>query len=324
MRFAVIAVVATCLPALAGCASFWNRPHVVKASPQNPAAEIVGLWQPAKGPGPNGLPSRGMAGRLMFFTRGNAAPVLVDGDVRIYLFDNDGPPEQQARPIHQFDFRAEDWPNFLQSSTLGPTYNLFIPYTRGGHKQVECTVQVRFTPKNGATVFSDMTTLTLPGSVDGDKGEPGDVAAAGESQPKSKLAVHTIPQPRASRDLKRLTPPTPPTSSAASGLALASRATPGERGAIQQMSHEEEAASEPASAARIAALEETVRRLEAERTSSRPPPPRRLDIAPDDFEPQVSRSPIAPAVHESAATDDEEMPARSRRFRLGSTSASTD
>src|SRR5262245_32229519 len=84
-----------------GCShiSVFSREKVVEADKQNPAAEVVSLWQPAKGPGLNNVPGRGFAGQILFFTRGSSTPVVVDGDVRVYLFDNQGTPEQQAKPL---------------------------------------------------------------------------------------------------------------------------------------------------------------------------------------------------------------------------------
>lgn len=162
------ALLAACVSVSGGCSTFSFLPkHYVHATPQNPACELVCLWQPAKGTGANGLPARGVAGRLMFFNRKDSTPVIVDGDVRIYLFDNQGTPEEMARPIHQFDFRAADWQNFLQITTLGPAYNVFIPYVKGGHQQVECTLQVRLTPpEGGQPLYSDMTSVTLPGTIE--------------------------------------------------------------------------------------------------------------------------------------------------------------
>lgn len=168
------AVVGCLLPS--GCASLpasmprmpWaaEKEEMEFATAREPAAEIVCVWQPARGKGLNGVPSRGVGGQLMFFTRSKAEPVAVEGDVRIYLFDNQGTVQEQAQPIHQFDFPAEQWSSYLAMGNLGPSYNVFIPYTRGGHKQVECTLQVLFKPQDGPAVYSDLASMTLPGVLE--------------------------------------------------------------------------------------------------------------------------------------------------------------
>ena len=168
------AVVGCLLPS--GCASLpasmprmpWaaEKEEMEFATAREPAAEIVCVWQPARGKGLNGVPTRGVGGQLMFFTRSKAEPVAVEGDVRIYLFDNQGTVQEQAQPIHQFDFPAEQWSSYLAMGNLGPSYNVFIPYTRGGHKQVECTLQVLFKPQDGPAVYSDLASMTLPGVLE--------------------------------------------------------------------------------------------------------------------------------------------------------------
>ena len=195
------------LTAGGGCAEtslFKGGAKVETATPQEPAVNALSVWQPARGRGPNGMPTRGVAGQLMFFTGRNPSPVAVDGDVRIYLFDNLGTAAEQAKPIHQFDFPAETWQAHLRSGNLGPTYHVFVPYVRGGFEQVECALQVRFTPKEGPVVYSEMTSLVLPGTVDMQEPEPalalnrtrtsktGQTADAPPSANKPSLAVHTI------------------------------------------------------------------------------------------------------------------------------------
>jgi hypothetical protein len=125
--------------------------------------------------------------------------------VRIYLFDNHGTPAEQTKPIHQFDFTAATWQAHLRDGNLGPSYHVFVPYVRGGHEQVECSLQVRFTPKDGPVVYSDMTSVVLPGTTE--PAEPPGTplassrSAAGASDPasdqvraKPSLAVHTVHQ----------------------------------------------------------------------------------------------------------------------------------
>ena len=217
---------AACLLALAsGCAQtslFKGSAKIETATPKEPAVKLLCIWEAARGRGPNGMPTRGMAGQLMFFTPSNPSPVAVEGDVRIYLFDNLGTPQEQARPIHQFDFTSESWQAHLRNGNLGPSYHVFVPYVRGGFEQVECSLQVRFTPKEGPVVYSEMTSVVLPGTTDQSDESQGSLAArepdsaakgaldeSPRSQPnKASLAVHTIrPQ-----DLGRRSVASPPAS----------------------------------------------------------------------------------------------------------------
>jgi hypothetical protein len=192
-----------------GCAQtslFKGAAKIEAATPKEPAVKLLCIWEPARGRGPNGMPTRGMAGQLMFFTRSNPSPVAVDGDVRIYLFDNAGTREEQAKPIHQFDFTPETWQAHLRDGNLGPSYHLFVPYVRGGFQQVECSLQVRFTPKEGPVVYSEMTSVVLPGNTESAEDTPESLASGKPQNARTSaldeqsaarsgqasLAVHTI------------------------------------------------------------------------------------------------------------------------------------
>jgi hypothetical protein len=137
---------------------------VPTADAEHPAIEVLAVWQAAEGPGIGGIPTRGFAGQLFFFTQDRAAPVAVDGKARIYVFDDHGSAEQQTRPLRQFDFDRQSWTAHLQSSKLGPTYGVFIPYPRNDYHQAICSLRIRFTPTTkGRPLFSTSSTIVLPG-----------------------------------------------------------------------------------------------------------------------------------------------------------------
>ncbi|HUG19453.1 MAG TPA: hypothetical protein VMM56_10770 [Planctomycetaceae bacterium] len=151
-----------------GCSSLplerWFGSQEAVASPANPAVDVVCLWEPSEGRDLRGLPRRGMKGQIMFFTHGTNSPVVVNGDVKVYQFDNYGPRESWDKPVHQFEFSAAQWNSFLAQGMLGPTYNVFIPYMRKHPEQVNVTLQLRFTPHDGSRVIYSKTANTaLPG-----------------------------------------------------------------------------------------------------------------------------------------------------------------
>jgi hypothetical protein len=149
-----------------GCASldlFNFKDKVPTADAEHPAIEVLAIWQAAEGPGLGGVPTRGFAGQIFFFTQDRAQPVAVDGKARIYVFDDHGTVEQQARPLRQFDFDRQSWTAHLQSSKLGPTYGVFIPYPSNDYHQAVCSLRVRFTPMKGRPLYSQASTIVLPG-----------------------------------------------------------------------------------------------------------------------------------------------------------------
>lgn len=165
-----------------GCASLGKLPflpgaeQIPEATAADPVVEALCLWQPAEGRGVDGLPTRGFAGQILFFTRKSASPVKVNGDVRIYLFENRGTASDQSKPIHQFDFLGEVWNRHLQKGTLGPSYHVFVPYVKSHPWQTEGSLRVRLTPKVGAAIYSDLATVMLPGAEE--PGQPDDSVEA--------------------------------------------------------------------------------------------------------------------------------------------------
>ena len=158
-----------CFLALPGCTttgllSKWTHRGVTpKATAANPAVRILCMWQPADGAGVDDKPARGVAGQIFFFTQNSVTPVEIEGDVRIFLFDDQSPEEQQGTALHEFDFVKGAWKAHLVGTQFGPAYQLFVPYSRKGHHQAELAVRVRLTPPNGPVIFSDMAKINLPG-----------------------------------------------------------------------------------------------------------------------------------------------------------------
>lgn len=160
------------LAAAGGCANlpavsdalnpFVKRPTIAGAS--NPAIEMACVWQPGEGPGGHGVPARGFAGQVYFFTKRDPEPVLVNGTVRIYLFADRGTPEERARPLKQFDFSPEAWATRATVASLGPGYSVFIPYPATEAYQVRCELRARFTPNDGGPqIWSEGVTMVLDG-----------------------------------------------------------------------------------------------------------------------------------------------------------------
>lgn len=143
----------------------WNMDGFRYSSAKNPVTEIVSIWQPGEGTDGQGKNCRGFVGQIHFFTAKEAAPVVADGTIRVYLFDDQGTPEEQVKPIHQYDFSPEAWQTHMAKGKLGPTYTAFIPYPRKGSHEARCSLRVRYIPKHGgAPYFSEMVNLVLPGT----------------------------------------------------------------------------------------------------------------------------------------------------------------
>ena len=125
------------------------------ADKDNPAVRCVCLWQPAEGTW-EGQSCRGFGGQVFFLDRDSARPIAVRGDIRIHVFDDVGPREDRAKPVHTFDFTKGAWNAFLVKTQFGPAYNIFIPYTRKGHEKTECALRIRMDEEGIPAIFSAM------------------------------------------------------------------------------------------------------------------------------------------------------------------------
>jgi hypothetical protein len=162
------------LAGITGCASpglfKFSKNDFPKAGPKHPVSQIVGVWQPAMGTFENRT-TRGFSGQILFFDQGNPQPIQVDGDVRIYVFDDQGSPEQQIIPIFEYSFRADAWNALLSKGPLGATYSVFVPYIRQGNHEAKCVLRIRYLPKKGPPVYSDMVNINLEGKKKADQGD---------------------------------------------------------------------------------------------------------------------------------------------------------
>ncbi len=127
--------------------------------------DIACIWQEGEGRDSRGMPCRGFCGQIMFQASGSKTPAIAPGAVSIYVFDNVGTIEEQSKPFQVFNFTAEEWDTFQRKTNLGMTYQLFIPYTRPGRLEAECSLRLKFTPKEGGPpIFSQQENIGLRGT----------------------------------------------------------------------------------------------------------------------------------------------------------------
>jgi hypothetical protein len=88
----------------------------------------------------------------------------VDGDVKFYVFDDQGTHDEQITPVYENNFTPEAWNQYLGKGSLGASYQIFIPYVRPGNHTANCTLRIRYTPRGGGVpVYSDMVEINLEG-----------------------------------------------------------------------------------------------------------------------------------------------------------------
>ena len=164
---------------------------VRRATAEDPVVQVAAFWQAAEGVGPAGTPVRGFAGRILLTTAGGADPVAANGAVRLYLFSDDGDRGDRAAPVNQIDLAPEAWAARGAMSSLGPGYEVFVPYPKRADHAVRCSLRVRFTPvgedgEPGRPLFSPAVGCTLDGPP-----APG----GGDSRQRHTLVTETFRGP---------------------------------------------------------------------------------------------------------------------------------
>lgn len=160
-----------------------------KADAIPPVSQIVCIWQPAEGRGLDEMPSRGFAGQIVFLSAKSPTPIEVQGDVTIYLFDDQAAPEEQARPLYVFRFVDGSWQTHLKTTAWGPTYQLFLPYVRKGAHRASCSLAVQIDMPDGKRVTSEMANIVLPGSESLSGGTSSPFLTTHTRQPAGRVQV---------------------------------------------------------------------------------------------------------------------------------------
>ncbi len=112
MRGAILCLSAAAM-LVSGCAfrqlAAAEKESFPTASAKNPVVRVLAVWQVGEGQGPDGLTTRGFAGQIFFLDAKDQIPSKVDGEVRVYLFDDQGSAEERDKPLHQFDYPRDSW-----------------------------------------------------------------------------------------------------------------------------------------------------------------------------------------------------------------------
>jgi len=153
----------------------WSKPE-----PETPARMIdtwtdTVLWQPGKA----GV--RGFGGRIMFFPEDDEDPVVVDGTLTVYAFDDDDP-DPDKPPVKKYLFLAEKLPGHYSESEVGHSYSFWLPWDDVGGSERQIGLITRFEDKEGKVVMSKVAHKTLPGKT----------ITPGEEEPRDAGAISRL------------------------------------------------------------------------------------------------------------------------------------
>lgn len=187
--------------AMCGCAE-WNLndslTFLPDPKPQTPD-RVVAVWTNATLHQPGKRAVRGFGGRLMFHADGEEDPVLVDGRLTVYAFDDENPDPNDPSPEKKYVFPAELMPKHQSESALGPSYSFWLPWDELGGRQRQIGLIARFEDASGKKVASTIAHLNLPGTVP----KPSDYAPANHNNASAPDSQRGYPAQQVSYE-KRL------------------------------------------------------------------------------------------------------------------------
>ena len=126
---------------------------------------MVGTWTDTTMTQPGQAPQRGFGGRLIFYGRKDDKPILVDGQLVVYAFEETGRAVTDNKPTRRYVFPPEQIPLHMSKSEIGASYSFWLPWDEAGGRQTEVSLICRFEPKNGAMIASEQTRHRLPGKL---------------------------------------------------------------------------------------------------------------------------------------------------------------
>lgn len=164
----LLAAVAT----FCGCAKF-HLPDSAKWFEKEPKPQVpermVPVWTHSVMNRAGQSSQRGFGGRVTFFGADNQTPVLVDGQLTVYAFDDENPDPDNPAPEKKFIFPRDRLASHQSESNLGPSYSFWLPWDEVGGPQRKLSLIGRFDDGEGRVILSQPASMMLPGKVTPDR-----------------------------------------------------------------------------------------------------------------------------------------------------------
>ena len=126
---------------------------------------LVGTWTDTVLTQPGQKPQRGFGGRLMFYDKKEDKPILVEGQLVVYAFDETNRAVTDNKPTRRYVFPPDQIEMRMSKSELGASYSFWLPWDEAGGPQTEVSLVCRFEPKGGGVITSEQTRHRLPGTI---------------------------------------------------------------------------------------------------------------------------------------------------------------
>src|SRR5262245_6726072 len=173
IRFSVLLVAVT-FAGLGGCATpkMFSLDNTWPFGDDEPKPEVPtrvsGFWADTVLHKAGEKPQRGFGGRLIFYGKDKTdaeKPVLVDGELVVYAFDETGREPTDNKPTRRYVFPTDQIKLHQSEGPTGPSYSFWLPWDEAGGPQTEISLICRFQPTGGPVVVSEQTKHLLPGAL---------------------------------------------------------------------------------------------------------------------------------------------------------------
>jgi hypothetical protein len=159
----------------AGCAKPWKTPKMFsldntwpfrdKDAPQEGVpVRMVGMWTDTVYTQAGQKPQRGFGGRIMFYEKEEKNPIIIDGQLVIYAFDETKRDPADNKPTRRYVFPPDQMPVHMSKSEMGASYSFWLPWDEVGGPKTEVSLICRFEPTGGGVISSEQTRHILPGT----------------------------------------------------------------------------------------------------------------------------------------------------------------
>lgn len=141
--------------------AFWKAKEITDGSN---AQKVVALWSDNVAYGAEFGAKRGLGGRLYFYDD-QQKPTKVEGELVVYVYDDDKNPEA-TKPDKKFVFTAEEFSQFYSESEFGPSYSVWVPWDDVGNAKRAVSLVPILKSTSGKLLVGEHSRSLLPGKTD--------------------------------------------------------------------------------------------------------------------------------------------------------------
>ncbi len=176
----------------------WDTP------PKGPVAQVMPLWADGivvqTDPMRRGLPTPGLAARVYLFGGQLGEPLLAEGSLIVYQYDDLQPVTDPQVPREIWNLDKASLEKLLKKDALGWGYNLWLPWSNYHPDIKRVMLVVCYRPEKGVEAWSGQHVLPLTSN------EPGPIALGPKNPSHLNVQVSRV---RGAEDHRPLSKPVP-------------------------------------------------------------------------------------------------------------------